>query len=214
MKLSDRETEKLLKKWDIPHTRQFLARNAQEAFRAAKSIGYPVALKVSSPDIIHKTEFGGLVLNLKNDGEVRAAYNKVLVNSRKAHPKARIEGVMVQEMAGGIETIVGAKQDPTFGPVIMFGVGGIFVEILKDVSFRLVPIEKEDAREMIREIKGYPLLAGARGAKPVKMKALEEFLLKVSRMVQGEKRIQELDINPLFIDSQRAVAADVRILVK
>ncbi len=215
-KLTDAETERLVKKWKIPHVRQALAKTPAQAGKAGERLGWPVVMKVSSPDIIHKTEVGGIVLNVGSKMEAESAFERILGNARKKAGKARINGVLVQEMVRGKEVrevIIGSKQDPTFGPVIMFGLGGVFVEVMKDVSFRVVPLERSDAREMIEEIRSYPILAGSRGQKPVNFKALEDCILAVSRMVWGEKRIKELDINPLFADSRRVLAGDVRVLV-
>lgn len=213
--------EQMCRRFRITLPKQALAKNPDEAARAARRIGYPVALKVSSPDIVHKTEAGGLFLGIRAEQELRERFKQVLVNSKKYKPRARVAGVLVQEMVPGVETIVGAKQDATFGPVVMFGLGGIFVEVLKDVAFRLAPLERSDAQGMVQEIKGYPVLAGARGKRPVNFKALEEALVKVSRMAWahspegGRKKplIKELDINPLFVGPKKAVAADVRIII-
>jgi len=213
VKLGDSETEKLVRKWKIPHVRQFLAKTPAQAVKAAKRMGWPVALKVSSRDVIHKTDTGGLVLDVGSVKGVERAYKRITRNVEKKNKGAKINGVLVQEMVSGKEVIIGSKQDPTFGPVIMFGLGGVFVEVMKDVSFRLIPITRTDAREMIEEIRSYPILAHSRGQKPVNFRALENCLLAVSKMVWGEKKIKELDINPLFVDSKKAVAADVRILV-
>jgi acyl-CoA synthetase (NDP forming) len=218
-KLPEGETETLLKKYRIPYPRHVLARNEEAAVKAARKIGFPVVMKVSSPDIIHKTEARCVIINIRESNQARAAYRQILKNARKHKTRARIGGVAVFQMipAGTREVIVGSKQDPQFGPVLMFGLGGIFVEVLKDVSFRLVPLERRDAREMVREIRGYKILEGIRGQKPVNFRALEDTIMKVSRMVWDNtgkgKKIQELDINPLFIDEKNVWAADVRVLV-
>jgi acyl-CoA synthetase (NDP forming) len=210
-KLNDVLAERMARKHRIPLPKQILAKNAKQAAAAAKKIGFPVVLKVSSPDIVHKTEVGGIALGLKSEEEVLDAFEKVMKAKKK--PKAKIDGVLVQEHVNGHEVIVGGKVDDTFGPVVMFGLGGIFVEVLKDVSFRVVPIERKDAKAMIEEIRGYPVLKGARGKKPVNFKALEDCLLAVSRLMEKEKKVKELDINPLFINENKAVASDVRVLV-
>lgn len=211
-KLDDPQTEKLLKKYAIPVVKQFLAKNEKQAVQQAKKLGFPVVMKISSPDIIHKTESKGIVLGVR-EKEVISTFKKIIKNTRAYKRKARIEGILIQEQVKGREVIVGSKIDLSFGPVLMFGLGGIFVEVLKDVSFRLIPIERADAKEMIQEIKGYPILKGVRGEKPIHFKKLEDFLLKVSRMIQKTPRIQELDINPLFVNAKEALAADVRVLV-
>ncbi len=218
-KLSDRETKRLLDKYRIPAPRTGLAKSEESAARAAKKLGFPLAMKVSSPDIVHKTDAKAVILNVESADSARKAYGQILRNAKKHKPKAMIEGVTLSRMVpeGAKEVIIGAKQDPQFGPVIMFGLGGIFVEVLKDVSFRLAPLERRDASSMVREIKGYSVLEGVRGEEPVNTRLLELTLMKVSKMVWENtgkgKKIQELDINPLFADSKNVWAADVRILV-
>jgi len=211
-KLGFAETEKLLKRFQIPVASQFLVKNEFKALDCAKKLGFPVALKLSSPDIIHKTEVKGVFLNLKNEKELSIAFHSILKNARKLK-KASIEGVLIQKQLKGREVIVGSKLDPAFGPVIMFGLGGIFVEVLKDVTFRLVPIQRKDAREMLQEIKGFPILKRVRGEKSISFEKMEDFLLKVSKMIEKNPRIKELDINPAFAGEKSCLAADVRILV-
>jgi len=214
-------TERICKRFGIPLPKQALAKTPDSAVRAARRIGYPIALKISSPDIVHKTDVRGLFLDLKTEKDVCERFKEILANVKRRNPKARIAGILVQKMVSGVETIIGAKQDATFGPVVMFGLGGIFVEVLKDVTFRLAPLERRDAQQMIREIKGYPILAGIRERKPVNFRALEDTLIKVSKLIwthspAGLGRrpfIEELDINPLFAGPKRAVAADVRIII-
>jgi acetyltransferase len=214
-KVTEFEAKKILAKYGVPVTREFIAKNPSEAKRLAAKTGYPVALKIQSPDILHKTDAGGVLLNLKSGEEVAKGYDKIIANARKYKRDAKILGVLVQEMVGeGHQCIIGSKNDPQFGPVLMFGLGGIFVELLKDVSFRIIPITRKDAKEMISEIKGYPILNGARGQKPVNFVALENALLKVSAMVWKEKKLEELDINPLFVGPKGVKAADARMIFK
>ena len=218
-KLPEKETEQLLRKHRIPYPGHIPARTEEAAARASRKLGFPVVMKVSSPDIIHKTEAKAVIINIKDAQQARAAFRQIIKNSRKHKPKARIHGVSVFEMvpSGTREVIIGIKQDPQFGPVLMFGLGGIFVEVLKDVSFRVVPLERKDAREMITELRGFRILEGVRGKPPVSFRLLEDTIMKVSKMAwenSGKgKRIQELDINPLFVDDKQVWAADVRILV-
>jgi acyl-CoA synthetase (NDP forming) len=214
-KLGDTETREIMKRSGIPFVKQVLVKNEEQAVRHAKRIGYPVVLKVASPDIIHKTDVGGVVVDIGNEEELRESYRRMLRNVRRKKPRAKIQGVLVQEMVprDSRELIIGGRRDPQFGPVIMFGLGGVWVEALKDVSFRLVPIRRKDAGEMVREIRGRSILEGARGQKPVNFRLLEDILLKVSRLVWNNRRIQELDINPLFINDKRAMAVDARIVV-
>lgn len=211
--LTEHEAKKVLSKYGIPVTQGSIAKSADEAFRIASSIGFPVAMKISSPDISHKSDVGGVVLNIKKE-DVKAAYSDMISNVRKAVPGANIEGVLVQQMApSGHEVIVGIKKDAQFGHALMFGLGGIFVEIYKDVSFRVTPIDKKEALEMISEIKGYPILKGIRGRKPADVDAVADVLVSVSEMAQKEN-IVELDINPLIVGEKGAVAVDARAMVE
>lgn len=212
-KLSEDKAEKMLNRHGITVARHILAKKPEQAVMAAKEIGYPVAMKVASDDVLHKTETGGVQVDLRNDKEVIGAYGMILKSVTGKLPDARIDGVFVQRMQPGREIIIGAKRDPQFGPVIMFGLGGVFVEVMKDVSFRIIPIELSDVREMIREIKGYPVLEGIRGNKPVNFRALEKCMLGVSRLMERNSKIQELDLNPIMINDKQAVAVDVRVLV-
>ncbi|UCD07629.1 MAG: acetate--CoA ligase family protein [Candidatus Aenigmatarchaeota archaeon] len=214
-KLSDPKTRAIMKKFRIPFVKQFLTKTEEHAVLHAKKIGFPVVLKISSPDIIHKTDVGGVAIDIGNEEELRDAYRKMIRNVKRKKPRAKINGVVVQEMVprDSRELIIGGRRDPQFGPVIMFGLGGVWVEALKDVSFRLIPIDRNDAKNMIKEIRGYSVLQGMRGQKPVNFKLLEDIMLKVSRMVWKDKKIQELDINPLFINDKKAIAVDSRIVV-
>lgn len=184
----------------------------------ARQIGYPVVLKVDSPDIPHKTEANALMLNLSSEEDVRRAYKIVLQNATKHKPSARINGVLVQEMLSeGIEVIIGVTRDKVFGPTIMFGLGGIYVEVLKDVSFRVAPLSPGDARDMIEEIKGFGLLKGVRGKPPADLDALVDVIMKVSAMVTELKdRVEELDINPLIVYPAQmgAKAADAMVVLR
>ena len=213
-RLTEFEAKKVLKKYGIPITKEFLAKIPGDAKKYAKKIGYPVAMKIQSPDMLHKTDVGGVALNIKNEEELLKAFERIMKNAKKHDSKAKILGIVIQEMVSADrKCIVGSNNDLQFGPVIMFGLGGIFVEVLKDVSFRIIPIERKDAKEMISEIKTYEILKGVRGQKPINFRALEDTLLKVSKMVWKEK-IDELDINPLFVDEKGVKAADARIIIK
>lgn len=214
-KMDDLKTRAIMKRFGIPFVKQSLAKNEEQAVRHAKNIGYPIVLKVSSPDIIHKTDVGGVVLDIGNTEELREEYQKMLKKVREKKPRARIDGVIVQEMVprDSREMIVGGRRDPQFGPVVMFGLGGVWVEALKDVSFRLAPLDRRDAKEMIKEIRGYSILEGFRGQKPVNFKLLEDVLMNVSKLIWKDKKIQEMDINPLFISEKKAIAVDARIVV-
>jgi len=213
--LAEYQCKQVLNAYGIPVTREGLARSAEEAVGLARRIGYPVALKVQSPQIPHKTEARGVRLNLAADDQVHRAYGEIIRSAGEAVPGAEIHGVLVQEMLGeGVEVIIGMTRDPVFGPVIMFGLGGIFVEVLRDVSFKVAPLTRGDAEEMIREVKGHRLLQGMRGQPPVDFAALTEVIMKVSRLVTDHAdRIAELDINPLLVSPGGAVVADA-LMVK
>jgi len=213
--LTEVESKELLKKTGIPIVEAKLARSNKEAVSLSKEMGFPVVLKISSPDVVHKSDSGGVKLGLANATQVGKAYNEIISSIKKTYPKAEIQGVSVQPMAPpGVEVIVGMSKDPQFGPVLMFGLGGILVEVLKDVSFRIVPVTERDAREMIKEIKGYPILEGYRGQKPASIPALEKLIVKVSQFVEKNPQIKELDLNPIFAYPDKAVAVDARIILE
>jgi acyl-CoA synthetase (NDP forming) len=207
--------KRILVDYGIPVTREALAPNREGALAIAHSIGYPVVLKVQSPAISHKTEARAVRLNIASDAELDAAYDELITNVRTHQRGARIEGVLVQEMAkDGVETILGVVNDPLFGPAVMFGLGGIFAEVLKDVSFRLAPVTASVAREMVGEIAGYPVLAGARGRPRADVGALVEAIVRLSALALDLRdHISELDINPLFVlaEGRGVKAADALI---
>lgn len=213
--LNEIESKALLSEAGIPVIETRLATSKQEAIAMSKKVGFPVALKIVSPEITHKSDVGGVKLSLKTSKQVEAAYEEILSAVKEKYPHAVIDGVSVQKMARpGTEVIIGMTKDAQFGPVLMFGLGGILVEILKDVSFRIVPLEREDAREMIREIKGYPILEGYRGKEPADVSILEDILLRISRFVDDHPEIKELDLNPIFAYKDGAVAADARVILE
>jgi len=201
--------------YGIPVTKFKLAKDEEEAVKLAESIGFPVVLKIVSPDIIHKSDVGGVKVDVKNAKEVRGAYSDILKNVHKNATKAQIVGMLIQEMApSGTEVIVGSIKDPQFGPALMFGLGGIFVEVLKDVTFRVAPISQEEASEMIREVKAYPLLKGYRNTPPADTKAIAEILVKTSKMVMEHQEIKELDLNPIMVYEKGAKTVDARIILE
>ena len=213
--LFEDEAKELLAAYGVRVTRVAMAKTEDEAVEYAKKIGFPVVLKIVSPDVVHKSDVGGVKVNIKNEEEVRKAYNEILENVKKHVPGARIEGILVQEMAPwGTEVIVGSTRDPQFGPTVMFGLGGIFVEILKDVTFRVAPIGTDEAKEMVKEIRGYPIIAGARGREPLDIDALTEAIVRISWLVYENPEIQELDANPIFLYRKGLMVADARIRVK
>ncbi|MDB5865209.1 MAG: coA-binding domain protein [Betaproteobacteria bacterium] len=199
--VAEYDAKRILAEYGIPVTQEALALSADEALKAAKRIGYPVAIKIQSPDIPHKTEAKAVRLGITDDAALRAGFDEVIANAKAYKADAKIEGVLVQEMVkGGTEAILGVTNDPLFGPAVMFGLGGIFAEVLKDVSFRLAPVTKSVAREMIEEIKGYPVLAGARGQAPADIDALADAIVKLSALaIDLKDSLAELDINPLFV---------------
>ncbi len=213
--LTEFESKKFLKQAGIPVNETKLATTPAEAVSLSRDMGFPVVLKILSPEIVHKSDSGGVRLSLKNASEVRAAYREIIANAQKKYPSASVRGVSVQKMAKpGTEVIIGASKDPQFGPVIMFGLGGIFVEVLKDVSFRIIPLSRRDAMEMIEEIKGYPLLKGYRGKEPVDLPALTEILLKISRVMEENPEIKELELNPILTYQRGALAVDARMILE
>jgi acyl-CoA synthetase (NDP forming) len=212
--LTEIESKKILTEVGINCTDTRLAATREGAVTLSKEIGYPVVLKISSKDITHKSDAGGVKVNLKDKAEVERAYDEIMTSAKKKFPDGVIEGISVQNMAKpGIEVIMGMIKDPSFGPVIMFGLGGVFVEVLKDVAFRIVPIEKSDAEDMINEIKGKKLLEGYRGQEPADVACLQQMLLKLSDFVNTTPEIEEIDMNPVFSYKDGAVVVDARIIL-
>jgi len=206
-----KQTRQILKKYRIPVVDGIITKEVNDAIKFAKKNGYPLALKVVSPDVIHKTEVNGLILNIENEKQIRQGFYDLSKNMKKIH--ARLSGIFVQKMIkGGHEVIVGGKKDPTFGQTIAFGLGGIFVEVFDDISFRIVPIEKQDAKQMIKEIKGYKILKGFRGKPKADMNSLIDILMKVSRLLKENPEIKELDLNPVFALPKEVVVVDARII--
>jgi acyl-CoA synthetase (NDP forming) len=213
--LTEIESKQLIKEAGIPVVEAKLAQTKTEAISLSKKMGFPVVLKIVSPDVIHKSDSGGVELGLASVAQVGKAYSKILSAIKKHYPKAKIQGVSVQKMARpGVEVIIGMTKDAQFGPVLMFGLGGILVEVLKDVAFRIVPLTKRDAHEMIKDIKGYPVLEGYRGQEPADVAFLEDLILKVSDFVDKNPEIKELDLNPVFAYKDRAVAVDARVILE
>ncbi|MCD4739889.1 acetate--CoA ligase family protein [archaeon] len=198
---------KLLKKYKIPIVDQGIAKKPDQAVRIAKIIGYPLAIKVDSSAILHKTDKGCVAFDIKNEKELIEAFKRVKKNAGRA----KINGIIVQKHLKGREIIIGGKHDPQFGETVLFGLGGIFVEVFKDVALRVTPFSRRDALSMIKETKGYQLLSGARGEKPVNINSIVSTIMKVQKLME-ENNIKELDINPLFVDEQGITAVDVRII--
>jgi len=213
--LLENEAKTICAEYGIPVNKFQLAKNEKEAAAYADQIGYPIVLKIVSPDIIHKSDAGGVMLNLKTPQEVVSAFKKIIENATKYKPDAEIVGVLVQEMAPqSTEVIVGAVKDPQFGQTIMFGLGGIFVELLKDVNFRVAPITAEDAKEMITQLKAYPLLNGYRNTPPADINALVAILCSTSHLIMNHPEIKELDLNPVMAYPKGAKTVDARIILE
>jgi acyl-CoA synthetase (NDP forming) len=213
--LTEVESKQLVSEAGIPVVETKLAQTKAEAISISKKMRFPVVLKIMSPDIIHKSDIGGVKLGLANATQVGKAYTEIMAAAKKANKKADIHGISVQKMARpGVEVIMGMSKDAQFGPVLMFGLGGVFVEVLKDVAFRIVPLNRRDASQMIREIKGYPLLEGYRGQEPANITALEDLLLKLSDFVDKNPKIKEMDLNPIFAYKDGALAVDARVILE
>ncbi|NPA48120.1 MAG: acetyl-CoA synthetase [Thermococci archaeon] len=210
------EAKQVLKAYGLPVPYEKLATTVDEAIAYAGEIGYPVAMKLMSPQILHKSDARVVVLNVKDPEELKKKWEEIHENARRYRPDAQILGVLIAPMLKpGREIIIGVTEDPQFGHAIMFGLGGIFVEVLKDVTFRIIPITERDARRMIKEIKGYPILAGARGEAPADIDAIVDLLLKVSKLVDDLRDyIKEMDLNPVFVYEKGAVIVDARIILK
>ena len=213
--LLEPEALQVLEAYGIPVVAHSLATSEDEAVDAADRMEGPVVLKIVSPDVVHKSDVGGVRVNLATSEEVRRAYRGILESVQTAHPSADVHGVLVTRFReGGREIIVGMSNDPGFGPLIMFGLGGVHVEALADVSFRIQPVSEQDAREMVEGIRGRKLLEGVRGESPVDREPLVEVLQRISQLVGEPLRIQELDINPFLALPAGGVAVDVRIRIQ
>jgi acetyl coenzyme A synthetase (ADP forming)-like protein len=214
-RLAEDEALALLAAYGVPVAKGELAKTAEEAVRFAERMGFPVVLKIVAPGIVHKTEVGGVEVNLADGTDVRRAFERIVAGTRAAAPAAEITGVLVQPMVHhGRELIVGMTRDPTYGPLLMFGLGGILVEVLRDVAFRIAPIGREEARRMMREIRGARLLDSVRGSPPADRAAIEDVMLRISRLATDFPEIAELDVNPLMAMPKGAVAADARVMLQ
>jgi len=212
--LLETEAKELLKEYGIPIPDFKLIKSEDEIAGLAKEINFPIVMKIVSPDIIHKTDAGGVKVGVKDEEEARMTFQEIVSKAIKYNKKAKISGVIVYPMVPqGTEIIIGMMKDSHFGPVIMFGLGGIFVEVLKDISFRILPIEEIDAREMIAEIKGYEILKGARGNPPRDIRAIEEVLMKVSKLTMKNPEINEIDLNPIFVFEKGIQVVDARMIL-
>jgi acyl-CoA synthetase (NDP forming) len=213
--LTEVEAKQMLEAGGVPVSPARLAKTADEAAKVAAELGFAAVLKIVSPQITHKSDVGGVALGLASADDVRAAFDRIVASAKQHVPNATIDGVAVQRMERqGIEVIVGVTKDPQFGPVLMFGLGGVLVEVLKDVAFRVIPIEQRDAQQIIEDIKGYPVLQGYRGQDPADISALQALLLKVSSFIESHPEVAELDLNPVFAYKDGAIAVDARIVLE
>jgi len=212
--LLETEAKELLKEYGIPVPNFRLVKNEDELSKIASEIGFPLVMKIVSPDIIHKSDAEGVKIGIKDEKEAKLAYQEIVFKAKKYNKRAKILGVIAYTMVPqGTEIIIGMMKDPHFGPVIMFGLGGIFVEILKDISFRILPIEERDASEMIGEIKGYEILKGVRGKPPKDIQTIKEVLMKVSQLTLENPVIKEIDLNPIFVFKKGLQVVDARIIL-
>lgn len=207
--LSFLETKRLLNKYKLPFCETEIFDSKEKAIDYAQKLGYPVVLKIHGPQIFHKSELGGVKVNINNDEELSKAWNEMIDDTKDK----QIEGILVQEMVNGNEVAIGMERDEQFGSVLMFGLGGIFIEIIGDVSLRIAPVDKEEALKMIKEVKGYRILSGYRGREPADIDKLADIICNVSQMAIKEKEIKSIDFNPIIIDKNNACIADTRIII-
>jgi acetyltransferase len=214
--MTEQEAHELLRCYGFPLLKSRLVRDPSEIAKAIEEVGLPVAMKLDSPDILHKSDAGGVRLKINSVNQAEKVFQEIIASAKKYRPSAVIRGILFQEMAReGVEVILGSTKDPKFGPICMFGLGGIFVEALKDVSFRLAPMWETSAENMVRSIKAYRVLQGIRGRPPADIKAAKLCILRLSAMVSNHPDIAELDINPLILypEGQGCVVADARIIL-
>ncbi len=213
--LTEDESKSILREIGIPFPEYEIVGSAEEAAEAAERLGYPAVLKIISPDIIHKSDYGGVILNLDNKREVIEAYNKILGNISRKVSNAKIHGVMVYKMAprGIAELLIGVSYDEQFGHVLAVGLGGVFVELLKDVSIRLIPISKLEAEDMLKELKSYPILTGYRGSVKADIDSVKQTLIKISDLIVETPEILELDLNPVIVYEKGLTVVDARIIL-
>ncbi len=211
MLLNFQETKRILQRYGIPLVKTELVKEKAGLIKSAQKVGYPLVLKISSTQVLHRTNIGGVKIGLKNPEELQRAWSEIFVMSQKKH--ITLEGVLLQETMVGRQIIIGMKRDKSFGPVLMVGLGGIFVEILKDVSFRIAPIQNKEAEEMIQELKGYKILKGYRNQAGVAVDKIRDILIKLSRLSLKESQVKQIDFNPVFVDKKEAKVADAKIII-
>lgn len=214
LQFAEDDSREILLEYGFEFPEKFLAVSPSGASEAASKIGFPVVMKISSPDILHKTDIGGVKIGINSASEAKDAFADITMNARKFMPSAFINGVLVYRMVPkGKEVILGITYDRTFGHMIMFGLGGIYVEVLKDVSFRIVPVSRADALDMIQEIRSFQLLKGTRGEKPADIDSIADAITRLSELSLDFPMIQELDINPLVVYEKGSMALDARIII-
>ena len=212
--LMEHEAKAICKHYGIPVTKYEVAKDPEEAVRIAENLGYPVVMKIVSPQVIHKSDVGGVIVGLRTPEEVKKAYQEIIDNVKRHVPDAEIVGILVQEMAPhSTEVIVGAIRDPQFGPTIMFGLGGVLVELLKDVSFRVAPFDEEEAMEMMKEIRTYKILEGYRGAPKADLSSLAKVIVSTANLMTELSDVAQLDLNPVFAYEDRALVVDARMIL-
>ena len=212
--LLEPEAKELCSQYGIPVPKSKVVASADEAVEAAKEIGLPVVVKIVSKDIIHKSDAGCVIVGINDLEGVKKVYKQVIDNALKFNPKAEIKGVLIEEMLPkGIEVAIGGIRDLEFGPAIMFGLGGVFIEVIRDVTFRVAPISETDAEEMIKEIRGFKILQGYRGTEPVDIKALVKIIVGASKLMTENEEVSQLDLNPVIAKRQGAKAVDARIIL-
>ncbi|MEM2868267.1 MAG: acetate--CoA ligase family protein [Candidatus Bathyarchaeia archaeon] len=212
--LFESEAKDLCAQYNIPVPNYRVALTPEEAIKTAREIGYPIAMKILSKDIIHKSDAGCVVLGVSNDEDVEKAFRLIVNNAVKFNPNAEIKGVLIEEMLPkGIEVAIGAIRDAEFGPTIMFGLGGVFIEVMRDVTFRVAPITRSEAEEMIKDIKGYKILEGYRGQEPADIESILKMILGVSRLIVENDEISQLDLNPVIVWKKGGKVADAKIML-
>ena len=212
--LTEVESRQILAEYDIDFGQYALATSIEDAALKAEAIGYPLVLKIMSPDIIHKSDAGGVIVNVKNVEELKIAYEQVMKNAREYSADARINGVLLTPMLPeGTEMIIGAIRDAQFGPCVMVGFGGIFVEVLKDVNFKMAPVSRVEARDMVEKLKLFPVLDGIRGRAKLDVDAVVEVIMRISRLIVENEDIKEIDVNPIRVYEQGISALDARVII-
>ena len=212
--LTEAEAYELLSKYGIPVPKYSVVSSEEEALKIAKRLEFPLVMKIVSPDIMHKTDIGGIKMNIINSPQVKESYKNIFCNVRKNKPEARINGMLLYKQAPkGVEVIVGMIRDPQFGPTVMFGLGGIFIEILKDVTFRVCPVKRADIEEMLTEIQGIKMLQGYRGQPRCDVNAIIDIILQISRLALDYSVITEIDLNPIIVYEKGAIVVDAKIFL-